>query len=466
MPQLPIPDDWNGEDWLCLQVQWPNSVKYRALLAGFLSYLGRGRAYDRDTGSIKDAQEIGWEIFYRNTPFVPCVEQEEPTEQPSPGEYPCDWAYENVEPYESEDEMACYIDALECREGVLWYRMCGKWYPVEGCTEGQTPPSETDEDVIPSETPEQAESWKCSKATVIVNKLFEVAEAALDNALTLDFIGNVQDAVGMDLNNAALRSLHIQIAIMTVLQLEEIRDDWTLERKADMICDLSKRLDGSNNDIGPNQWDIIKNEVTTSFAPDIFMQNFASLCLLSIGFDNLRTLTRTAVYLLPSDCCPSESEIPGLYDWAHEIDFSAENTLYDWVPTGVGATHEIGTGIVSTPVAYGDRLAGVVKSLPPVLPEGARFTFMLAEFTSWPVGDGATTFWFKLGPDVIYSDNGLYGKPLVKAETDRLVSQGQPIEFCWNSTLENPPSGEHILKRIVYAGLGTDPFPADPAYTP
>lgn len=74
----PIPQDWDGESWKRYCVCWPDSELWTGLLLGFLSYCTRGRSWHENTGSIKDAQAIGWEIFNRNYPleevFMSCTE--------------------------------------------------------------------------------------------------------------------------------------------------------------------------------------------------------------------------------------------------------------------------------------------------------------------------------------------------------------------------------------------------------
>ena len=60
---LPIPDDWNGEDWLLGFICVPDSTLWRSYVSGQIYGLTRGRAWDGETGSIKGAQEIGRLIF-------------------------------------------------------------------------------------------------------------------------------------------------------------------------------------------------------------------------------------------------------------------------------------------------------------------------------------------------------------------------------------------------------------------
>lgn len=63
MGKTPIPDDWTPEDgytigMFCL----PNSLKWKAVIAGTLSDLAFGRFWDGFTGNIKDAQQRGNEL--------------------------------------------------------------------------------------------------------------------------------------------------------------------------------------------------------------------------------------------------------------------------------------------------------------------------------------------------------------------------------------------------------------------
>lgn len=65
-PGLPIPDDWNGTSWCHFSISWPDSLNWRAILAGFITTPMLGRTWDADTGTITDVQEIGREILEKN----------------------------------------------------------------------------------------------------------------------------------------------------------------------------------------------------------------------------------------------------------------------------------------------------------------------------------------------------------------------------------------------------------------
>lgn len=67
-----IPSDWDGNEWTCVKLAWPNSAQWLSLLAGLVTSPTRGRWYNEQSGTIKDAQEIGLAILDRNLPFTLC----------------------------------------------------------------------------------------------------------------------------------------------------------------------------------------------------------------------------------------------------------------------------------------------------------------------------------------------------------------------------------------------------------
>jgi len=73
--KIPIPNDWDGITWRCISIQWPDSVNYQGVLAGWLTLLTRGRLYDENTGDIRDAQSVGFAIMEANLPLVACTNE-------------------------------------------------------------------------------------------------------------------------------------------------------------------------------------------------------------------------------------------------------------------------------------------------------------------------------------------------------------------------------------------------------
>ena len=60
--QVRIPDDWDGESFTVAMLCVPDSPIWRATVMGAISALSLGRYWDASTGTVTDAQAIGWEI--------------------------------------------------------------------------------------------------------------------------------------------------------------------------------------------------------------------------------------------------------------------------------------------------------------------------------------------------------------------------------------------------------------------
>jgi hypothetical protein len=117
--RLKIPDDWNGTDWYCAKVQWPNSQQWFALLSNLLVVPARGRSWDERTGTITDVQEVGEEIIERNIHYIQCEEQMDCTELRA-----ClDDLLNAPEPLTCEELRACleqYLDPNNAAEPATW----------------------------------------------------------------------------------------------------------------------------------------------------------------------------------------------------------------------------------------------------------------------------------------------------------------------------------------------------------
>lgn len=64
-----IPQDWDGETWICWSVEWPDSRDWLAILSGFITTPRKGRYWDADTGDLAEVQATGDQIWFRNTPL-------------------------------------------------------------------------------------------------------------------------------------------------------------------------------------------------------------------------------------------------------------------------------------------------------------------------------------------------------------------------------------------------------------
>lgn len=69
MGEIVIPDDWNGEDYCCFSVMWPNSLQWLAVLNGLVDTAGTGFSYNEATGNVTEAAAAikqTWEYNFRN----------------------------------------------------------------------------------------------------------------------------------------------------------------------------------------------------------------------------------------------------------------------------------------------------------------------------------------------------------------------------------------------------------------
>jgi hypothetical protein len=181
--KLPIPDDWDGESWHCVQIRWPDSEGYNGLLRGFLSQMTRGRFWDENSGVIKDAQAVGWQVFDENWPFIVCGQQDNNgngsdsggDSQPSGGGCGCigEW------------DMPC-IDIsslLKIENGKLWVRNgCCEWVEVGDISSAQgATPTDSPEDFVDPGTGETLtkDEVDCRIAAGIAERWYELGLSCL-----------------------------------------------------------------------------------------------------------------------------------------------------------------------------------------------------------------------------------------------------------------------------------------------
>lgn len=79
MPGGQVPDDWDGETYECLQLQWPSSEKWRALLLGQVSEPGSVGFWDPNSGDPEEAA-FAVSTAYEQTVAQDQLECEEPVE--------------------------------------------------------------------------------------------------------------------------------------------------------------------------------------------------------------------------------------------------------------------------------------------------------------------------------------------------------------------------------------------------
>jgi len=199
--KIPIPDDWDGQEWACIKIRWPNSVKWLGLLSGFLTTPKKGRLWDENTGSIADVQAIGWEILSRNFPFVACAAANGETPPPTivdpaglGGAMECiDW----------EDFVMPCLDIsrlIKIENGKLWAKNdCCEWVeigPIAGIE------ADISEDIDIPEIDGGGYS-ACGKAGAVMDMVYGVISSIWDEVgnIALQWWGHVKadnPGVGMD----------------------------------------------------------------------------------------------------------------------------------------------------------------------------------------------------------------------------------------------------------------------------
>lgn len=174
MPRLPIPDDWNGE-FECVQIQWPSSPKWMALLAGFIISPSRGWYWDERTGSVKGAQQIGFQIDALNIPFVSCGGDAVQIDK--------EYITRYVESAESDFLMSlCGVNpkAFKIENGSLWVKdFCGDWVEIGALTNDVIP---TDDPVVYPPEIDGGGYSACGKATAVMELVNQVVSSVYDEA--------------------------------------------------------------------------------------------------------------------------------------------------------------------------------------------------------------------------------------------------------------------------------------------
>lgn len=169
--KIPIPNDWDGKSWDCIQIRWPSSPLWRAILTGFLSLPAFGYFWNEKTGTITDVQQIGREIFDENFPYVSCgAGVIEPTPEPTEA---------RLRAIGECLAMSCSIPYGSLRwgsNGQLQYIYCGTWYDVDGQPSNDGP-------IGPDYTPPEIDGGgysACGKATAVLEMFRQLLNSIFD----------------------------------------------------------------------------------------------------------------------------------------------------------------------------------------------------------------------------------------------------------------------------------------------
>lgn len=302
--KLPIPDDWDGESWTCVQVQWPDSPKYLGVLLGFLSYLTRGRTYDESSGIIKDAQAIGWQIFNRNYGLTPCASEAQAT-PPDFDQWSPECAFDDLGAFWEEDCIMAGVLDIKIEGGKLWKRMspCCEWIEV-----GDMDPAEVLSDEIIADVVEATGSGynACGKSYAALDLIFGVADAIWDASSDMpwQWTSNVKDRYpGISLTSYWIVMAITQIGMMAALGHghDTVFDESTRQT---VLCRLAARFNNDEEGMSDSNWHFLQGLFMGEYPPSV--PNFFQYVMFAIGQGDLDTVTKLGAADDSQDCgCPA-----------------------------------------------------------------------------------------------------------------------------------------------------------------
>lgn len=282
---LPIPADWNGQDWRCIQIVWPDSPYWIAMLNGWLSQFKRGRLWDETTGDLLAVMAIGAEIWYRNQALPGC--DGTPTPQPDPdviNQYLGGGC-----PGDCEDEMPCIdiTSLLKIEGGKLYARnACCEWELIGALTGGDNVEDPGDDPFTPpGETPPTF--YACGKAESAARLVRDVATAIWEqfDSYPWEWVPKVESDVNIDLNNQG-----IILGVMQAIQMEAL--GYTYEEvvsessitwlKCQLVGKFADNADKATEDDFKSARSIMRGRA----AFDPFLANFWDYVFLAIGWQH------------------------------------------------------------------------------------------------------------------------------------------------------------------------------------
>lgn len=482
--KLPIPNDWDKSKWECFTIKWPNSDEYRAILLGLMYSLTRGRTYNGETGIITDAQKIGWEIFNRNYPLIKCG-----TTGDNPSAY--DGGYDcsgqcgdcsNDSSYDCDElesvNMGCCISNLRWNGGVLEFQKCGEWFPVSGATSDVTSglPPVDDGFTWENEPGEGNEtfSYACAKATAIVELLITVTDAFLTVANDGDFwnfVNKMEARTGIRFNEAfLLGALNTYVADMVAIR--DDMDDWLNENDHQReICEWTQRLSDSAR-ITDSDWGKIKNWLDYVEVPGIMEQSMLMKLIAAVGRSNFdRAALAAANGDLDCGCQPEpptepEVTIPTSHTWAKDWNFLTSNGGWFIDNQQSYQGWQANKGWYSTDLAN-------YKSPPNI---GKYYQYQAGQVLTWVYVELTNTFpgWYGGGGSYAVTVTGntnpvplgqWLSVPTVQIPLYMEITPNNwPRVILFGGQLYDGTGGEIVIKRVILAGVGPDPFPNDPNF--
>lgn len=467
-----IPSD-TGSDMRCVALQWPAGEEYDTLLRSMLYLLTRGRFWAQETGSVKDAQSMGWRVFDANWPLVACD-----------GGTSDNGSSDNGSDFEDilsglgaaweEEEMPC-IDIsglLRIENGVLQARnSCCEWVTIGAM---DAPVSEYPADVVGGQLPAEQDYSACGRAYAVSDAIFRVVDAVWDNKYTLPWltIHAVETDAGMNLTGSGVLSCQAQAVQTDVLFDTGDVSDVTLREK--FVCALAVQFAATGDGLSDSEWDAIKSACTGfSSVLDIFVNNlYLYVTTLAIGRSRLSAIAQLGAVNDQQDCdCPYEpipfEPLKTGWAWSHYYDFAAQGAQ-GWEIHEHGSWVE-GEGWVSDGQDYG--YVASFKKVAVGAVSGQTWTDWCRiwyKVSGGVIDEGwggsgwhnfNTTGATKLKPGLAYIDCALNNA--IGHDTDMLVLSPYQI----NEDFGEDPVPIITITAFAFGGYEADPVPGDYNYS-
>lgn len=473
--KIPIPDDWDGNTWQCVKLEFPASDKWLALLNGMLSQWRRGRLWDEDTGTVLDAVAVGTEIWERNSALLGCGECEECEECPTcPPAESCGLSGGGGLDWGEEDDMACkgIADLIKIEDGKLWAKNdCCEWEEV-GTLERQTEPI-PDDPLNPDHDPGVTYS-ACGKAYAGAEILFSVAENLWDESdnLPWQWINHVESGVGLDLDNkwiiAGVNQAIIMQGVGFVKSLIINEPD-----KAWVRCQLYQMFDAVPEGATEEQFNEIRSAIKSHAGFNPFVMNFWDYVFFALGWKDFRDVTALNSTDITRDCTCVVTFTDPTPDWtgvtwSHYWNFTIDD--YTAVPGNVLTEWVAGKGFVD----WADVSTRYVKTGVdiPFVTEAGTITHVWARIH---VGTGfdwsGDTFKMQTDAATVAGPAAVNGDPVTAGGDITIDSAASRVlgatdnhftvvmEGHVNSPIEGAtdPDSPRLL-ALAIGGTGTDPF--------
>ena len=234
----PVPTDWDGETWACVQIYWPWSEQWFSTLFSMLEELTWYKAWQRPETGPQTALAVAREILARNFPFNDCAGIPLP---PAPTG-PTTGSFGGVGGGCEDCEMPCINIAagLKIENGKLYAKDdCCTWIEIGSLADQATPVDDPFYDPI---TP--ATYYGCGKAKAVLDLVYEIGAAVWD-CLALSpalWVGHVKAAApGYHLGTVPIIGAIQQAFTVAILYGEDVVFGTNNRQKA--LCAIAGLFD-------------------------------------------------------------------------------------------------------------------------------------------------------------------------------------------------------------------------------